>query len=162
MACPAIQQRDVQRLEHLTPMQDIIETIRKSPLSGSQLRKFALQQIANLPGYDSCYIYLLKEETLVLEHFVGDPTEHTTIPVGVGICGTAVAENKNQVIADVSKIENYLSCSIKTKSELVVLIRKENRILGQIDIDGHTIGTFTKADEQFLEEVAEILAERWV
>ena len=66
------------------------------------------------------------------------------------------------MIDDVQAIGNYLACSIKTRSEIVVLISDEGgSILGQIDIDGHTVGAFDQSDEKFLEEVARILANRW-
>ncbi len=82
--------------------------------------------------------------------------------MGRGVCGTAVAENANQVIADVTTLDNYLACSLTTKSEIVVLIRDSaGQILGQIDIDGHVVGAFDETDEAFLERVAEVLAARW-
>ena len=97
----------------------------------------------------------------MLDEYVGEVTEHTRIPVGRGVCGTAVAENKNQVIDDVNALGNYLACSISTKSEIVVLIRRHGEILGQIDIDSDEVGAFNASDEKFLEEVARALAEHW-
>lgn len=98
---------------------------------------------------------------LVLDEYVGDATDHTRIPVGRGVCGTAVAENRNQVIEDVRELQNYLSCSLKTRSEIVVLIRRGEEILGQIDIDGHTVSAFDSTDETLLEQMAVLMAERW-
>src|SRR5579862_7551860 len=63
-------------------------------------------------------VYWLKGDKLVLGPYVGAPTEHDVIPVGRGVCGTAVAEGKNQVIADVRELENYLACSVQTRSEI--------------------------------------------
>jgi GAF domain-containing protein len=77
------------------------------------------------------------------------------------VCGTAVAENQNQVIPDVRELSNYLACSLETRAELVVLIRRNNEILGQIDIDSHTTNRFQQEDVALLEAMAEILAERW-
>ena len=65
------------------------------------------------------------------------------------------------MIDDVRELTNYLACSTQTRSEIVVLIRRGEEILGQIDIDGHTVGAFDMADEVFLEHVAEVLADRW-
>jgi len=65
------------------------------------------------------------------------------------------------VIEDVRELDNYLACSLQTRSEIVVLIRRGGEILGQIDIDGHTVGAFDKSDEGFLERVATLLSERW-
>jgi L-methionine (R)-S-oxide reductase len=82
--------------------------------------------------------------------------------VGQGVCGTAVAENRNQVVPDVRELSNYLSCSVQTRSEIVVLIRDESgTILGQLDIDGHEVARFGATDEEFLSKLATILATRW-
>ncbi len=125
------------------------------------MRAFAMRELANLPNYDWAGVYRLESETLILDEYVGEPTEHTQIPVGRGVCGTAVAEDANQVIEDVTKLDNYLSCSIKTKAEIVVLIRAGGHVLGQIDVDGHAAGAFDATDEAILEELAGVLAERW-
>lgn len=130
-------------------------------LSGRALRQRAMEFLAEQPGYDWCGIYRLEGETLVLDAYVGADTDHTRIAVGVGVCGSAVSENRNKVIEDVREEANYLACSIATRSEIVVLIRKGETVLGQIDIDGHTVGRFTAADEAMLSELAEVLAARW-
>jgi len=77
------------------------------------------------------------------------------------VCGTAVKDKKNQVIVDVAKVENYLSCSGHTNSEIVVLIKRDGQILGQIDVDGHRKGAFDESDEKFLEAMSDELARRW-
>ncbi len=139
----------------------ILGQIRQSSLHGEPLRLAAMTLLNELPNYDWSGIYRLEGDTLVLDAYVGAATDHTRIPVGTGVCGTAVAENSNQVIDDVRELSNYLSCSIQTRSEIVVLIKSGDRILGQIDIDGHTVGAFDSSDEEFLESLAAILAERW-
>lgn len=120
----------------------------------------AMQLIAkHLPHYNWVGIYVLDGGVLILGPYVGAATEHTTIPIGVGVCGTAVATGKNQVIADVRDLENYLACSLETRSEIVVLIRtKDGSILGQIDADGHTVGAFDASDKALLEVIAARIA----
>jgi GAF domain-containing protein len=108
--------------------------------------------------YDWVGIYLLEGDTLILHNFLGKPTEHTHIPVGQGVCGVAVAEGANQIIGDVTRLDNYLACSVETRSEIVVLIRRGAEILGQIDIDSDLRDAFDSKDEQLLEEVAGLLA----
>jgi GAF domain-containing protein len=120
-----------------------------------------MQLLGELPTYNWSGIYRLEGDVLVLDAYVGAATDHTRIPVGVGVCGTAVAEDKNQVIPDVRELTNYLACSTQTRSEIVVLIRRGDSVLGQIDIDGHTVGAYDHTDEAFLDQLAEILAERW-
>lgn len=120
-----------------------------------------MRRLSELPHYDWSGVYRLEGDVLRLDAFVGAPTEHAQIPVGVGVCGTAVAEVRNVVVDDVRAATNYLACSTQTRSEIVVLIRDGGVILGQIDIDGHKVGAFDASDEAFLGEVAAILAERW-
>jgi GAF domain-containing protein len=106
-------------------------------------------------------IYLLEGDTLVLHNYIGKPTEHTRIPVGVGVCGAAVAERENKTIADVTAIDNYLACSLETRAEIVALIRRGDEIFGQIDIDSDLANAFTSEDESLLSQVADLLARRF-
>jgi len=114
------------------------------------------------PLWDWSGIYLLVDGTLVVGPFAGsdEPPEHSRIEVGEGVCGTAVAENKNQLVGDVRELDNYLACSFSTRSELVVLIREGGRIVGQFDIDSDERAVFTEEDEALLEELAHLVAPR--
>lgn len=101
------------------------------------------------------------ERTLHLKAFAGEPTDHTIIPFGKGICGQVAVSNKNFVVPDVGLQNNYISCSINVKSEIVIPLFKDGNNIGQIDIDSHTADPFSSEDERFLEwlnkEVAKIL-----
>ena len=85
-------------------------------------------------------------------------TEHTTIPVGKGVCGTAVATGEDQNVGDVRGRANYLACNLFTRSELVVLIRRGGTILGQIDVDSDEVDPFTPDEVRAVRQVAEALA----
>ena len=125
----------------------------------------AMRLIAgHLPHYHWVGVYVLQGGMLILGPHVGAATEHTIIPVGRGVCGSAVTQERNQIVADVTTVENYLACSADARSEIVVLIRDpENReILGQIDADSHDLAAFDETDEAFLERIAARLATRWV
>ncbi|HLG15224.1 MAG TPA: GAF domain-containing protein [Blastocatellia bacterium] len=111
--------------------------------------------------YDWVGIYLLEGDTLVLHNYIGKHTDHTRIPVGSGVCGAAVAQRCNLVVGDVSKLENYLACSVETQSEIVVLIRRGDEIFGQLDIDSDHVNAFSDEDESLLERVADLLARRF-
>lgn len=114
----------------------------------------------NLDGYDWTGFYMLDPadpETLVLGPFVGAPTDHVRIPVTEGICGAAVAGGETVIIDDVMSDPRYLSCSIETKSEIVVPIYADGTIVGEIDIDSHQPAAFGQADRIFLEETARIV-----
>jgi GAF domain-containing protein len=108
--------------------------------------------------YTSVYLYMLHGNELLLEAFAGRETEHTRIPVGMGVCGTAVATREDQNVPDVRAVENYLACNAWTRSELVVLIRRGSLILGQIDIDSDVPDPFTPEEEVEVKQVADALA----
>jgi GAF domain-containing protein len=108
--------------------------------------------------YTSVYAYILHGNELRLEAHSGRDTEHTRIPVGKGVCGTAVAEMQDQNVPDVSALGNYLACNAFTKSELVVLIRRGDHILGQIDIDSDVPDGFDEREHADVKEVADALA----
>jgi L-methionine (R)-S-oxide reductase len=97
---------------------------------------------------------------LVLGPFVGPPTGHTRIPVGRGVCGTAVAEARNVVVDDVRDLDNYLACSVGTRSEIVVLIRDGGEIVGQFDVDSDDAAAFGPSDEALLERLAVLAGPR--
>jgi L-methionine (R)-S-oxide reductase len=100
-------------------------------------------------------IYWLQGQELVLGPYLGPPTEHDRIPIGVGVCGTAVAEDEDQVVDDVRKRANYLACSSTVRSEIVVLIRAGGRVVGQLDLDSEKVGGFSGDDHCVLKAVAD-------
>ena len=114
----------------------------------------------NVPHYDWVGLYLTEKRhnELVLGPFEGEPTEHVRIPFGRGICGQAAELKKTFIVQDVSKEMNYLSCSPKVKSEIVVPIFKNGEIVGELDIDSHTLSPFTDEDKAFLEKICEMVS----
>ena len=118
---------------------------------------------SEIDHYDWVGFYFADHEskTLHLNAFAGEETEHTIIPFGKGICGQVAVSNNNFVVPDVSAQNNYISCSINVKSEMVIPLFKEGKNVGQIDIDSHKVDPFSENDELFLEwvnkKVAEIL-----
>ncbi|AEE19639.1 MULTISPECIES: GAF domain-containing protein [unclassified Dokdonia] len=105
--------------------------------------------------YDWVGFYMANHEkrTLHLEAFAGEPTDHTVIPFGKGICGQVAESNANFVVPDVKAQDNYIACSITVKSEIVIPLFKDGKNIGQIDIDSSHVDPFTKDDEDFLEFV---------
>ena len=129
------------------------------------LQKSIVEAIAKeLPHYNWTGFYMLDPgdpQTLLLGAFVGEPTPHVRIPVTQGICGAAVASGETVIVDDVHADPRYLSCSIRTKSEIVVPIRAHGRVVGEIDIDSHTPAAFSAIDCGFLEQAALIVG-AWV
>ena len=110
------------------------------------------------PHYHWVGIYLLEGNELILGPYVGKPTPHTRIPLNQGICGAAASSGQTLIVDDVNADPRYLACSLETRSEIVVPIVREGRVLGEIDIDSDRPAAFTADDRALVESVAEILA----
>src|SRR5271156_1231572 len=127
----------------------------------TSLQKFSVGLIAcRLPYYNWVGFYMLDpgdDNFLVLGPFHGAPSDHVRIPVTEGICGAAVAQGETVIVEDVSSDPRYLSCSLETKSEIVVPIRVKGKIRGEIDIDSHDLSAFGPDDRTFLEECATLI-----
>jgi len=140
----------------------IVRALRAAHLhdaSRAELLQLACDRLRGLGApFTSVYAYMLHDGELVLEASAGRETEHTRIPVGRGVCGTAVATGEDQNVPDVAAIGNYLACNLETKSELVVLIRRGQTTLGQLDIDSDMPAGFTEPHHRAVREVADALA----
>ena len=147
--------------EPLTAVLDSIRQLAATSPSLNALQEEIVKVISQrLPRYDWVGFYMLDPDdpgTLVLGPFVGEPTPHVRIPVHQGICGAAVAARSTIVVDDVNADPRYLSCSIKTRSEIVVPLFAQEKVVGELDIDSHTPAAFTDADRAFLEEAARIV-----
>ena len=140
----------------------VVRALRAAHLhdeSRQALLKMACDRIRSWgPPYTSVYAYMLHGNELQLEAHAGRDTDHTRIPVGKGVCGTAVAEKEDQNVPDVNAVGNYLACNTFTKSELVVLIRRGDHILGQLDIDSDVPAGFGEREHADVKEIADALA----
>jgi L-methionine (R)-S-oxide reductase len=104
-------------------------------------------------------VYRLDGPLLRLVAWSGEqPTEHTTIPVGQGICGRAARENATIVVNDVRAAPDYLACFLETRSELVAPIRAGGAVIGELDVDGNEVGAFDATDARFAEQLSAKLA----
>jgi L-methionine (R)-S-oxide reductase len=104
-------------------------------------------------------IYLIEGGDLVLGPWKGpQATEHARIPIGEGICGAAAATGRTEVVDDVNADARYLACFPSTRSEIVVPISYEGRVVGEIDIDSDAPAAFGEADRAFLERVALLIS----
>ncbi len=117
-----------------------------------------LKQEINYYDWVGFYFKNGDKKELKLAEYSGEPTEHTLIPFGKGICGQVAISNKNFIVPDVKAQHNYISCGFKVKSEIVIPILVNGENIGQIDIDSHTVNPFTKNDELLLEFVCKKVA----
>jgi L-methionine (R)-S-oxide reductase len=104
-------------------------------------------------------LYLVEGDDLVLGPWKGpEATEHVRIPIGKGICGAAAASGQTEMVDDVNADGRYLACFPSTRSEIVVPIAYEGRVVGEIDIDSDEPAAFTEDDRMFLERVATLIS----
>ena len=105
--------------------------------------------------------YLIENGVLVLGPFQGKPA-CIEIQIGRGVCGTAAAEDRTQLVDDVHQFPGHIACDCASNSEIVIPIHAGGRVAGVLDIDSPSVGRFTEADRVGLEEFARILeAEIW-
>lgn len=109
-----------------------------------------------IPDINWAGFYKMEDGGLVLGPFQGKPA-CIRIPVGRGVCGTAVAEDKTQLVSDVHQFPGHIACDGASNSEIVVPIHVNGRIWGVLDIDSPYFGRFTEEDKEGLEKFVEIL-----
>lgn len=113
----------------------------------------------NFDNYSWVGIYIVDGDELILGPWKGEQaTNHKKIPIGKGICGSAATSGKTEIVSDVTKDKRYLACFISTRSEIVVLIKKNDMVIGEIDIDSDIPNAFNKRDAVFLEKIADMLS----
>ena len=128
-------------------------------------RNSLLKQVMELlhrdrPHYHWVGIYLIQDKELALGPYVGKVTSHVRIPLDQGICGAAASTGQTLIVDDVNADPRYLACSVETRSEIVVPIKRDWHVLGEIDIDSDVPSAFTATDAELLEAVASLLADK--
>lgn len=143
---------------HISRIKEILD----SPIDTNEKLKTICKLLRDsVPYYDWVGFYLVqqsREKELVLGPFEGEPTEHVKIPFGKGLCSQAAERKETIIVQDVSDETDYLSCSVKVKSEAVIPIFKKGKLVRELDIDSHTLSPFTEEDRRFLEKVCEIVS----
>ena len=100
--------------------------------------------------------YLMKDGKLLLGPFQGKPA-CTVIEVGKGVCGTAVAEDKTQLVKNVHEFPGHIACDSASNSEIVVPVHAEGSVYGVLDIDSPLLGRFSEEDRDGLEAFVRVL-----
>ena len=114
-----------------------------------------------VPTYNWVGIYLVEGDDLVLAAWQGPAaTEHVRIPLGQGICGAAASSRETIVVDDVNADPRYLACFPSTRSEIVVPIHRDGRVVGEIDIDSDRPAAFDEDDRALLERIAELVSRK--
>ena len=148
--------------------QDLKQSLTTLILNHDDLQGVALQEKlvalldSNIPYYNWSGFYFMNNEKQQLEigPYAGAKTDHITIPFGKGICGQVAESGISFEVPDVEQQDNYLACSIDTKSEIVVPMFLREQLIGQIDIDSHSVDPFTAEDHELLSWIAAFVAKR--
>ena len=138
--------------------QQLAALIHGVPHKTANLANAAALLYHTLPDLNWAGFYLLEGDVLELGPFQGKPA-CIEIPVGRGVCGTAVAEDRTQLVYDVHRFPGHIACDSASNSEIVVPIRAGGQIVGVLDIDSPRVGRFTEADQTGLEDFVRILEE---
>src|ERR1700730_14507805 len=151
------------------PIAARIEEVRNELISisqGSTPAKVLMEAVCKLLHdhmlkYNWVGFYMLEAGTeppiLVLEAFVGAMTPHTRIPLNQGICGAAASSGRTIVVDDVAKDPRYLACSLETKSEIVVPVFANGKVVGELDIDSHFPAAFGVEDRELVQFCADLV-----
>ncbi len=141
-----------ERAKELLAEVDLLISRAQQPAA---LRKSVVQLLNLEPTYNWVGLYLVRGGELRLDAWSGPaPTTHTSIPLGKGICGWAAKSGRTEIVSDVSKDPRYLQCFANTKSEIVVPVIHEGRVVAEIDIDADIINAHSSVDREFLEALA--------
>ena len=119
------------------------------------LRKSVAQLLNREPTYNWVGLYLVKGKDLALDAWSGPaPTTHTSIPLSKGICGFAAKSGRTEIVSDVSRDPRYMQCFASTKSEIVVPVHHQGKVVAEIDIDSNVLSAHSSVDREFLEALA--------
>jgi len=102
--------------------------------------------------------YLFDGQKLYLGPFQGK-VACTNIEIGKGVCGTSAEKRETIIVPDVDKFPGHIACDSNSKSEIVIPLIKDDRLLGVLDLDSHDYNSFDKTDKEYLEEICKFLCE---
>jgi len=140
---------------------ELLEAVSGADGPSEKLGRVCALLLDRMPTCDWAGYYVVdpsEPRMLVLGPFAGEPTEHVHIRFGEGVCGQAASALRTFIIDDVSAEPNYLSCSPAVKSEIVVPVFHEGRLIGELDLDSHQASGFSTGDSAMLGWLAELTA----
>ena len=136
-----------------------IDELTKNASSAYELMDAIIKKLnERMLKYNWVGFYMISADDpnmLELGPFVGAMTPHVRIPLNQGICGAAASQGSTVVVDDVSRDTRYLACSLETKSEIVVPVFVNNKVVGELDIDSHFLSAFGKEDRTLVEYCAQ-------
>ena len=152
----------------MTRLQEVraeVDALAKSSPAGQDLMRAMAKLLHDkMLKYNWVGFYMLEPgaqpPVLLLGAFEGAMTPHTRIPLNQGICGAAASSGQTVVVDDVSRDSRYLACSLETKSEIVVPVFAQGKVVGELDIDSHFPAAFTVQDQEFVQHCAMLVGKK--
>jgi L-methionine (R)-S-oxide reductase len=145
---------------HAELLQEFTNFSRTAPTAKALMEQIGQRLHEEMARYNWVGFYLVdpaEPGVLVVGPFVGSFTPNARIPLDTGLCGAAATSGKTIVVEDVSKDPRYLSGSSTVKSEIVVPIFARNKLAAELDVESYFVGTFNKAEQEFVEGCAELV-----
>lgn len=139
-------------------VQQLVALTEGIPYETANLANASALLWQEMPDINWAGFYKMEDGALVLGPFQGKPA-CIRIPVGRGVCGTAVAEDRVQLVPDVHDFPGHIACDCASNSEIVLPLHKNGQIWGVLDIDSPIVGRFTEEDRDGLERIAAVLEE---
>jgi len=144
--------------------QEVAELAQAAPTARDLMQQMVKTLHERMLKYNWVGFYLLEPgadpPVLVLGAFEGAMTPHTRIPLNQGICGAAASSGRTVVVDDVSKDPRYLACSLETKSEIVVPVFVQGKVVGELDIDSHFSSAFTLEHQELVQYCAMLVGKK--
>jgi L-methionine (R)-S-oxide reductase len=139
-----------------------VEVAATAP-NGAEVRQKVVKLLNQVPTYNWVGIYLVKGNDLHLVAWAGPAaTVHTVIQIGKGVCGWAAKSGRTEIVSDVGKDARYMQCFANTRSEIVVPVHFQGKVVGEIDIDSDELNAHSSVDREFLEAIAAKIAKHCV
>ncbi len=146
-------------IEHDELLRDFQEFAKTASAAASVMEYITRRLHEKMTRYNWVGFYLVDPAdagVLVVGPYVGSFTPNARIPLGTGLCGAAASSRRTVVVDDVRKDSRYLAGSSLVISEMVVPITVNNKLAGELDVESYFPGTFTKAEQEFVEACAQI------
>ena len=143
-------------MEYGTLISQAAEMMREEPWYASAMSNLSALLMTSLPDLNWAGFYLMRDGRLTVGPFQGKPA-CIHIPVGKGVCGTAAAQNRTQLVPDVHAFPGHIACDSASASEIVIPIHRDGEVTAVLDIDSPLLNRFTREDQEGLEAFADIL-----
>ena len=137
-------------MEYGTLISQAAEMMREEPWYASAMSNLSALLMTSLPDLNWAGFYLMRDGRLTVGPFQGQPA-CIHIPVGKGVCGTAAAQNRTQLVPDVHAFPGHIACDSASASEIVIPIHRDGEVTAVLDIDSPRLSRFSGEDARGLE-----------